>query len=136
MLRALFAISGEALVQRFMSQQILVKVYLRAKVNQGLKYFCINDTSCFQTLYDIAENIKRTKESLRLKTLQAGLEALHHSLQESSTSLPLSPSVNAVGVQVRTCSYFPSNTLPLKINFISDEARIFPAIFKVSFISA
>lgn len=82
-------------------------------------------------MYDVAENVKRSKESLRLKTLQAGLEALHHSLQESSTSLPLSPSVNVVGVQVRTCSYFPSNTLPLKINFISDEARIFPAIFKV-----
>lgn len=82
-------------------------------------------------MYDIAENIKKTKESLRLKSLHTGLEVLHHSLQESSSPLPLSLSVIVEGIQVRTSSYFPSNTLPLKINFVSDEGKIFPAIFKV-----
>ncbi|KAK6626146.1 hypothetical protein RUM43_006451 [Polyplax serrata] len=108
MLRSLLAISGETLVQRLMAQQVLVK-----------------------NLYEVAENIKRTKESLRLKALQSGLEVLHHSLQESPAPLPLSLSVSVEGIQVRTSSYFPSNTLPLKINFISDEAKIFPAIFKI-----
>lgn len=76
--------------------------------------------------------MKKTKESLRLKTLQGDLETLHHSLQESPAPLPLSLSVCVEGIQFRTSSYFPSNTLPLKINFISDEGKIFPAIFKVS----
>ncbi|XP_069687221.1 phosphatidylinositol 4-phosphate 3-kinase C2 domain-containing subunit beta isoform X3 [Periplaneta americana] len=108
MLRALFSVSGEALRGRFLAQQLLVK-----------------------NMYEIAENVKATKESLRLKVLSRDLEVLHHSLEEAPTCLPLSPSLEVRGVQVRTCSYFPSNTLPLKINFLSAETGIIPAIFKV-----
>ncbi|XP_049937857.1 phosphatidylinositol 4-phosphate 3-kinase C2 domain-containing subunit alpha isoform X1 [Schistocerca serialis cubense] len=108
MLRALIAISGSALRQRFFSQQLLVK-----------------------NMYETAEKVKSTKESLRLKVLIQELEVLHHSLNENPTCLPLSPSLEVGGIQVRTCSYFPSNTLPLKINFLSTESGIIPAIFKV-----
>ncbi|KAL0272748.1 UNVERIFIED_CONTAM: hypothetical protein PYX00_005609 [Menopon gallinae] len=108
MLRALLAIAGQAMIHRFMSQQVLV-----------------------QNLFEVAEEVKRAKESVRLKTLHSRLESIHHNLEDTPTSLPLSSSVCVVGIQVRNCSYFPSNTLPLKINFISDESRIFPAIFKV-----
>jgi phosphatidylinositol-4-phosphate 3-kinase len=82
-------------------------------------------------MYGIAGNVKASKESLRLKVLTRDLEQLHHSLEESPTCLPLSPSLEVHGVQVRTCSYFPSFTLPLKINFLSTETGIIPAIFKV-----
>ncbi|PNF36119.1 hypothetical protein B7P43_G10961, partial [Cryptotermes secundus] len=108
MLRALFAISGEALRGRFLAQQLLVK-----------------------NMYEIAGNVKASKESLRLKVLTRDLEQLHHSLEEAPTCLPLSPGLEVRGVQVRTCSYFPSYTLPLKINFLSTETGIIPAIFKV-----
>ncbi|PSN54649.1 hypothetical protein C0J52_01070 [Blattella germanica] len=108
MLRALLAISGEALRGRFLAQQLLVK-----------------------NMYEIAGNVKASKESLRLKVLTRDLEVLHHSLEEAPTCLPLSPSLEVRGVQVCTCSYFPSNTLPLKINFLSSETGIIPAIFKV-----
>nr|CAD7442876.1 unnamed protein product [Timema bartmani] len=108
MLRALLAMTGESLRQRFLSQQLLVK-----------------------NLYEVARSVKTTKESLRLKVLMQEMEILHHSLEDSTTCLPLSPSLEVVGVQVRTCSYFPSNTLPLKINFLSAETGIIPAIFKV-----
>ncbi|RZF38830.1 hypothetical protein LSTR_LSTR000533 [Laodelphax striatellus] len=107
-LRALLSISGEALRQRFMSQQILVK-----------------------ELYDVAESVKATKESLRMKTLASALEELHDSLQAAPTCLPLSPSLEVTGIQVRHCSYFASNTLPLKINFVSVDGGVIPAIFKV-----
>lgn len=82
-------------------------------------------------MYEIAEKVKCTKESLRLKVLAQELEGLHHSLTETPTCLPLSPSLEVGGIQVRTSSYFPSNTLPLKINFVSLESRVIPAIFKV-----
>ncbi|KAJ9600687.1 hypothetical protein L9F63_026176, partial [Diploptera punctata] len=108
MLRALLAISGDALRGRFLAQQLLVK-----------------------SMYEIAGNVKASKESLRLKVLTRDLECLHHTLQESPTCLPLSPSLEVHGVQVCTSSYFPSNTLPLKINFLSAETGIIPAIFKV-----
>ncbi|KAJ1529587.1 hypothetical protein ONE63_006357 [Megalurothrips usitatus] len=109
-LRALLSISGEALKQRFFSQQMLVK-----------------------GLLDVAQSVKGTKESLRLQTLQRDLEWVHRSLEESSfaTCLPLSPALEVSGIQVRTSSYFPSNTLPLKINFIGCNSGIIPAIFKV-----
>lgn len=60
-----------------------------------------------------------------------GLENVHHNLTDTPTSLPLSPTLRVTGVQVRTCSYFNSNTLPLKINFLADDGSIIPAIYKV-----
>lgn len=67
-----------------------------------------------------------------MKALSSSLEGLHCSLQANPTCLPLSPSVEVTGIQVRSSSYFPSNTLPLKINFISaDAGATIPAIFKV-----
>ncbi len=84
-----------------------------------------------QTLYDVAENVKGTKESLRLKVLLQDLESVHDTLQENITCLPLKPSLEVNGIQVKTCSYFPSNTLPLKISFLTVEKNVIPAIFKV-----
>ncbi|KAI5702472.1 hypothetical protein M8J75_000487 [Diaphorina citri] len=108
LLRALIATCGEALRKRFMCQQLLVK-----------------------NLHSIAENIKTCKESHRMRNLTSELEGLHAMLQDTPTCLPLSPSLEVKGVDVRSCSYFPSNTLPLKISFLSSEQRPIPAIFKV-----
>lgn len=48
------------------------------------------------------------------------------------TCLPLSPSMQICGIQTQSCYYFPSNTLPLKINFNCLEPNVsIPAIFKV-----
>lgn len=79
---------------------------------------------------DIAESVKQSKESTRLNVLMEGLHGLHKSLSDGPTCLPLSPSLHVNGIHVKSSSYFPSNTLPLKINFTSEEA-IIPAIFKV-----
>ncbi|XP_046395190.1 phosphatidylinositol 4-phosphate 3-kinase C2 domain-containing subunit beta isoform X2 [Ischnura elegans] len=112
MLRALMAISGVALEQRFLSQQLFVK-----------------------RLTEVAEGVKSTKESLRLEYLTRELASIHSELEDSPTCLPLDPSLEVVGIQVKSCSYFPSFTLPLKLNFISSEedgdGSIVPAIFKV-----
>ena len=85
----------------------------------------------FQAFYDVAENVKNTKESMRLRTLLQDLESVHDKLQENTTCLPLTPSLEVNGIEVKTCSYFPSNTLPLKISFRTLENTIVPAIFKV-----
>jgi len=89
---------------------------------------------CLQNLYEVAENIKITKESLRIETLKTDLQNIHGQLREDNgTCLPLSPSKLVFGINVQTCAYFPSFTLPLKINFISCDNVINPAIFKVCF---
>lgn len=100
--------SGEALRNCLISQQLLVK-----------------------NLYEIAEEVKQTKESLRLKVMTRSLDTAHLNLVENPNCLPLSPSLRVAGIQVRTCSYFPSNTLPLKINFLALDGTVVPAIFKV-----
>ncbi|XP_058806071.1 phosphatidylinositol 4-phosphate 3-kinase C2 domain-containing subunit beta isoform X2 [Phymastichus coffea] len=109
MLRALLAVIGDALRNSFLAQQFLVK-----------------------NLHEVAENIKTTKESLRLETLKLGLQNINSSLvEDEGTCLPLSLSRQVVGINVQTCSYFPSFTLPLKINFVGCDNVISPAIFKV-----
>ncbi|XP_050532896.1 phosphatidylinositol 4-phosphate 3-kinase C2 domain-containing subunit beta isoform X2 [Daktulosphaira vitifoliae] len=109
LLRALIATCGEALRKCFMSQQLLMK-----------------------ELFDTAENLKASKESHRLKVLSNDLLNISQCLNDTPTSLPLSPSIQVNGIQTKSCFYFPSNTLPLKINFTSvEENVIIPAIFKV-----
>ncbi|CAG9823212.1 unnamed protein product [Phaedon cochleariae] len=108
MLRALLAVSGKSLGDCFLSQQSLVK-----------------------KLSDIAEEVQKTKESHRLTILQNALAQIHKDLQDTPTSLPLSPTLRVKGVDVESCSYFPSNTLPLKINFLMEDSSVRAAIYKV-----
>lgn len=57
---------------------------------------------------------------------------IDQSLKDMPTCLPLSPSMQVCGIQTKSCYYFPSNTLPLKINFNCLEPNVvIPAIFKV-----
>lgn len=108
LLRSLLAICGESLRKCFVSQQILVKE--------------LNET---------AEEVKRTKESHRLTILHTYLQQVDNNLKEQPTSLPLSPTLRVAGIQVTSCSYFQSNTLPLKINFMMNDSSVIPAIYKV-----
>lgn len=67
-----------------------------------------------------------------METLKSGLQNIHCQLMEDDgTCLPLSPSKLVFGINVQTCAYFQSFTLPLKINFLSCDNVISPAIFKV-----
>lgn len=68
-----------------------------------------------------------------MDTLKLGLQNINGQLaDDDGTCLPLSPSRQVFGINIQTCSYFPSFTLPLKINFISCDEVISPAIFKVT----
>ncbi|XP_055378493.1 phosphatidylinositol 4-phosphate 3-kinase C2 domain-containing subunit alpha [Condylostylus longicornis] len=107
MLRALLEICGEKLLGRFLSQNMMCK-----------------------ELADIAVSIKQTKESLRQKVLINKLETVHQYLSDQPTSLPLGPGLEVYGVNLRSCSYFNSYTLPLKIAFNGSDKGIIPAIFK------
>uniref|UniRef100_A0A1B0A2K1 phosphatidylinositol 3-kinase n=1 Tax=Glossina pallidipes TaxID=7398 RepID=A0A1B0A2K1_GLOPL len=107
MLRALLAICGEKLSKRFLLQNLMCK-----------------------NLANIAESVKEAKESMRQKILCAGMDGVHQELLDKPTSLPLGPELEIIGVNVRSCSYFNSNTLPLKISFIGSDHELLPAIFK------
>ena len=108
MLRALLAICGEKLSGRFLRQNMMCK-----------------------NLANIADNVKSVKESKRQDTLVYGMEVIQKELLDKPTSLPLGPELEVIGVNVNSCTYFNSNTLPLKISFIGADREILPAIFKV-----
>lgn len=109
-LNSLLIISGKAMRERIDTQEILL-----------------------YNLSNAANSIKTTKESLRLNNLFHELEIAHHALNESPTCLPLSPSIEVCGIDVKSCSYFTSNTLPLKLVFRSSESsgKCIEAIYKV-----
>lgn len=92
--------------------------------------FCL----LLQSLVDIAENVKSTKDcSYRMTSLTRDLELLEHVFEEiGPTCLPLSPALQVRGIHVRSCSYFNSNTLPLKVMFLGVDGGTTPAIFKVN----
>uniref|UniRef100_A0A1B0DD91 phosphatidylinositol 3-kinase n=1 Tax=Phlebotomus papatasi TaxID=29031 RepID=A0A1B0DD91_PHLPP len=83
-----------------------------------------------EALADAAQSVKQSKESMRQKTLVQSMEVVNQILTERPTSLPLGPELEVVGVSVRNCSYFNSNTLPLKIHFVGPDGGLVPAIFK------
>ncbi|ETN62687.1 phopsphatidylinositol 3-kinase [Anopheles darlingi] len=107
MLRALLAICGEKLTARFLSQNMMCK-----------------------RLGEVAQSVKLAKESHRLTILKQGLESVNQMLIDNPTVLPLEPGAEVTGVVVRSCNYFNSNTLPLKINFSGPDRGVVPAIFK------
>ncbi|XP_069950780.1 phosphatidylinositol 4-phosphate 3-kinase C2 domain-containing subunit beta-like isoform X2 [Cherax quadricarinatus] len=108
--RALMAICGKNMENRLLTQEAILR-----------------------SLYATAMNIKDTKDSQRINVLSRDLENIHYSLEASPTSLPLSPSLEVAGVDVKNCSYFNSFTVPLKLAFLSSEKNTDPihAIFKV-----
>lgn len=107
MLRALLAICGERLSGKFLAQNMMCK-----------------------SLADVAANVKQAKESVRQKVLVHGMENVNQILLEQPTALPLSPSFEVTSVNSRSCGYFNSNTLPLKVSYIGPDRMILPAIFK------
>ncbi|XP_037050544.1 phosphatidylinositol 4-phosphate 3-kinase C2 domain-containing subunit alpha isoform X2 [Bradysia coprophila] len=107
LLRALLAICGEKLSARFLAQNMMCR-----------------------SLAEAALNVKQSKESLRQKTLVQGMEVVNQILSDSPTTLPLGPGLEVTGISARTCTYFNSNTLPLKINFYGPDKILLPAIFK------
>lgn len=110
MLNSLLIIAGRAMRNRIKTQESLL-----------------------ENLSSIADKIKTTKESLRLSILFHELEVTHHNLVENPTCLPLSPSLEVCGMDVKSCSYFTSNTLPLRLVFHTPEmtGTNNEAIFKV-----
>ncbi|XP_045763916.1 phosphatidylinositol 4-phosphate 3-kinase C2 domain-containing subunit alpha isoform X1 [Maniola jurtina] len=108
LLRALLAICGENLTKTLLRQQLLVK-----------------------TVADVAMSVKCAKEALRQRALYVGGEKLSGLLRQEPAALPFALHRYVHDIDVKSCSYFSSNTLPLKINFIGIDCAVIPAMFKV-----
>lgn len=65
----------------------------------------------------ISAEIKQASKDSRTVILRTRLEKINEDLKSNPTSLPLSPALFVNGLAIDQCSYFNSNSLPLKLVF-------------------
>ncbi|XP_053153244.1 phosphatidylinositol 4-phosphate 3-kinase C2 domain-containing subunit alpha isoform X2 [Hemicordylus capensis] len=76
-------------------------------------------TRLVQILGMVAEKVKQTSGSARQTVLQNGMERVQSFFLKNKCRLPLSPSLVAKELNVKTCSYFSSNAVPLKVALVN-----------------
>ncbi|XP_013926231.1 PREDICTED: phosphatidylinositol 4-phosphate 3-kinase C2 domain-containing subunit alpha-like [Thamnophis sirtalis] len=74
-----------------------------------------------QLLGMVAEKVKQTSGSARQMVLQSGMERVQSFFLKNKCRLPLSPSLVAKELNVKACSYFSSNAVPLKIALVNAD---------------
>ncbi|XP_060623795.2 phosphatidylinositol 4-phosphate 3-kinase C2 domain-containing subunit alpha [Anolis sagrei] len=78
-------------------------------------------TRLVQILGMVAEKVKQTNGSARQVVLQNGMERVQSFFLKNKCRLPLSPSLVAKELNVKACSYFSSNAVPLKIALVNAD---------------
>ncbi|XP_038560944.1 phosphatidylinositol 4-phosphate 3-kinase C2 domain-containing subunit alpha isoform X1 [Micropterus salmoides] len=69
----------------------------------------------------VAERVRQAGGSTRQVALQEGLENVQNFFQRNSCRLPLSPSLVAKELNIKTCSFFNSNAVPLKLALVNAD---------------
>ncbi|XP_068256185.1 phosphatidylinositol 4-phosphate 3-kinase C2 domain-containing subunit alpha isoform X3 [Nyctibius grandis] len=69
----------------------------------------------------VAERVKQTSGSARQAALQNGMERVQLFFLKNKCRLPLSPSLVAKELNIKACSFFSSNAVPLKVALINAD---------------
>ncbi|KAM6937548.1 phosphatidylinositol 4-phosphate 3-kinase C2 domain-containing subunit alpha [Xenentodon cancila] len=69
----------------------------------------------------VAERVRQASGSTRQVALQEGLEHVQNFFQKNPCRLPLSPSLVAKQLNIKACSFFSSNAVPLKLALINAD---------------
>ncbi|XP_076588392.1 phosphatidylinositol 4-phosphate 3-kinase C2 domain-containing subunit alpha [Chaetodon auriga] len=69
----------------------------------------------------VAERVRQAGGSTRQVALLEGLENVQNFFQRNSCRLPLSPSLVAKELNVKACSFFNSNAVPLKLALVNAD---------------
>ncbi|XP_071414986.1 phosphatidylinositol 4-phosphate 3-kinase C2 domain-containing subunit alpha isoform X1 [Pithys albifrons albifrons] len=69
----------------------------------------------------VAEKVKQTSGSARQVALQNGMERVQLYFLKNKCRLPLNPSLVAKELNIKACSFFSSNAVPLKIALINAD---------------
>ncbi|XP_041651095.1 phosphatidylinositol 4-phosphate 3-kinase C2 domain-containing subunit alpha [Cheilinus undulatus] len=78
-------------------------------------------TNLVTLLGAVAERVRQAGGSTRQVALQEGLENVQNFFQRNSCRLPLSPSLVAKELNIKACSFFNSNAVPLKLALINAD---------------
>ncbi|KAI4892804.1 hypothetical protein NFI96_017237 [Prochilodus magdalenae] len=69
----------------------------------------------------LAEKVRQASSSNRQVVLQEGLERVQSFFQKNNCRLPLSPSLVAKELNIKACSFFNSNAVPLKLALVNAD---------------
>ncbi|XP_028304937.1 phosphatidylinositol 4-phosphate 3-kinase C2 domain-containing subunit alpha isoform X2 [Gouania willdenowi] len=69
----------------------------------------------------VAERVRQAGGSTRQVSLQEGLENVQNFFERNNCRLPLSPSLVAKELNIKACSFFNSNAVPLKLALVNTD---------------
>uniref|UniRef100_A0A4W5KTP2 Phosphatidylinositol-4-phosphate 3-kinase catalytic subunit type 2 alpha n=1 Tax=Hucho hucho TaxID=62062 RepID=A0A4W5KTP2_9TELE len=87
----------------------------------GLRAELDKQTRLVILLGALAEKVRQAGGSARQVVLQEGLERVQSFFQRNSCRLPLSPSLEAKELNIKSCSFFNSNAVPLKLALVNAD---------------
>ncbi|XP_063053726.1 phosphatidylinositol 4-phosphate 3-kinase C2 domain-containing subunit alpha [Engraulis encrasicolus] len=87
----------------------------------GLRDELDKQTRLCRLLGELAEKVRQAGSSARQGVLQEGLERVQSFFQRHNCRLPLSPSLVAKELSIKSCSFFNSNAVPLKIALVNAD---------------
>ncbi|KFV78354.1 Phosphatidylinositol 4-phosphate 3-kinase C2 domain-containing subunit alpha, partial [Struthio camelus australis] len=88
---------------------------------KGLREELEKQTRLVQLFGMVAEKVKQTSGSARQVFLQNGMECVQSFFLKNKCRLPLNPSLVAKELNIKACSFFSSNAVPLKVALINAD---------------
>ncbi|XP_015193707.2 phosphatidylinositol 4-phosphate 3-kinase C2 domain-containing subunit alpha [Lepisosteus oculatus] len=88
---------------------------------RGLRDELDKQTQLVQLLAVVAEKVRQASGSARQAVLQEGMERVQLFFSRNKCRLPLSPSLVAKELNIKACSFFNSNAVPLKIALTNND---------------
>ncbi|XP_006892140.1 PREDICTED: phosphatidylinositol 4-phosphate 3-kinase C2 domain-containing subunit alpha [Elephantulus edwardii] len=81
----------------------------------------LKQTRLVQLLGGVAEKVRQASGSARQVVLQRSMERVQSFFLRNKCRLPLNPSLVAKELNIKSCSFFNSNAVPLKVALVNDD---------------
>uniref|UniRef100_A0A2K5RYW5 Phosphatidylinositol 4-phosphate 3-kinase C2 domain-containing subunit alpha n=1 Tax=Cebus imitator TaxID=2715852 RepID=A0A2K5RYW5_CEBIM len=81
----------------------------------------LKQTKLVQLLGGAAEKVRQASGSARQVVLQRSMERVQSFFQKNKCRLPLKPSLVAKELNIKSCSFFSSNAVPLKVTMVNAD---------------
>ncbi|KAM5248021.1 phosphatidylinositol 4-phosphate 3-kinase C2 domain-containing subunit alpha isoform 2-T2 [Ctenodactylus gundi] len=88
---------------------------------KGLREELSKQTKLVQLLGGVAEKVRQASGSARQVVLQRSMERAQSFFLRNKCRLPLKPSLVAKELNIKSCSFFSSNAVPLKITMVNAD---------------
>ncbi|XP_036181442.1 phosphatidylinositol 4-phosphate 3-kinase C2 domain-containing subunit alpha isoform X3 [Myotis myotis] len=88
---------------------------------KGLREELLKQTKLVQLLGGVAEKVKQASGSARQVVLHRSMERVQSFFLRNKCRLPLNPSLVAKELNIKSCSFFSSNAVPLKVTMVNTD---------------